>query len=175
MADRQMPSLRGGPASSSVDGSTGGKAGGPCRGAGCDATRAGPQRRRRFTDQPSNAEPAGVTRQIVTRVILLLVAAGSLYLLLPQILDVFSSWPQLRGIKPAWLGLAVFFEAMASSRCGRCSGSRSERAAGSPSAPRSSLRTPPAASSRVAERPRARCSTACSCVLGCPASGWRPV
>ena len=54
-----------------------------------------------------------MTRQIVTRVILLLVAAGSLYLLLPQVLDVFSSWPQLRGIKPAWLGLAVFFEAMA--------------------------------------------------------------
>ena len=48
----------------------------------------------------------------MTRVILLLVAAGSLYLLLPQVLDVFSSWPQLRGIKPAWLGLAVFFEAM---------------------------------------------------------------
>ena len=53
-----------------------------------------------------------MTRQIVIRVILLLVAAGSLYLLLPQVLDVFSSWPQLRGIKLGWLGLAVFFEAM---------------------------------------------------------------
>jgi uncharacterized protein (TIRG00374 family) len=53
-----------------------------------------------------------VTRQIVTRVILLLVAAGSLYLLLPQVLDVFSSWPALRGIKLAWLALAILFEAL---------------------------------------------------------------
>ncbi len=50
-------------------------------------------------------------RQIVTRVGLLLVAGVSLYLLLPQVLDVFSSWPQLRGIDPLWLGLAVLFEA----------------------------------------------------------------
>ncbi len=54
-----------------------------------------------------------MTRQIVTRVILLLVAAGSLYLLLPKILDVLSSWPELRGIDPLWLGLAVCFEALA--------------------------------------------------------------
>jgi hypothetical protein len=52
-------------------------------------------------------------RQIVTRVALLLVAGVSLYLLLPQVLDVFSSWPQLRGIDPLWLGLAVLFEALA--------------------------------------------------------------
>jgi hypothetical protein len=51
-------------------------------------------------------------RQIVTRVGLLLVAGLSLYLLLPQVLDVFSSWPQLRGIDPLWLGLAVLFEAL---------------------------------------------------------------
>jgi hypothetical protein len=51
-------------------------------------------------------------RQIVTRVGLLLVAGVSLYLLLPQVLDVFSSWPQLRGIDPLWLGLAVLFEAL---------------------------------------------------------------
>ena len=49
-------------------------------------------------------------RSIVTRVILLLVAAGSLYLLLPKLLDVFSSWPQLRGIDPLWFALAIFFE-----------------------------------------------------------------
>ena len=54
-----------------------------------------------------------MTRQIVTRVILLLVAAVSLYLLLPKILDVFSSWPELRGIDPLWLGLALCFEALA--------------------------------------------------------------
>ncbi len=51
-------------------------------------------------------------RGIATRVVLLLVAAGSLYLLLPKLLDVFSSWPQLRGINPFWLALAVFFEAL---------------------------------------------------------------
>jgi len=51
-------------------------------------------------------------RRIVTRVVLLLVAAVSLYLLLPKVLDVFSSWPQLRGIDPLWFSLAVFFEAL---------------------------------------------------------------
>ena len=53
-----------------------------------------------------------MNRRIITRVVLLLVAAGSLYLLLPKVLDVFSSWPQLRGIDPLWLALAVFFEAL---------------------------------------------------------------
>ena len=53
-----------------------------------------------------------MTRQIVTRVILLLIAAGSLYLLLPQVLDVFSSWPQLRGIKSALARPRRVFEAL---------------------------------------------------------------
>jgi uncharacterized protein (TIRG00374 family) len=52
-------------------------------------------------------------RSVITRVILLLVAAGSLYLLLPRVLDVWSSWPQLRGIDLRWLALAMFFEALA--------------------------------------------------------------
>jgi uncharacterized membrane protein YbhN (UPF0104 family) len=51
-------------------------------------------------------------RRIAIRVVLLLVAAGSLYLLLPKLLDVFSSWPELRGIDPLWLALAVCFEAL---------------------------------------------------------------
>ena len=51
-------------------------------------------------------------RRLVTRVVLLLVAALSLYLLLPKLLDVFSSWPQLRGIDPLWFALALFFEAL---------------------------------------------------------------
>ena len=38
--------------------------------------------------------------RIATRVVLLLVTAASLYLLLPKMLNVFSSWPQLRGIDP---------------------------------------------------------------------------
>ena len=53
-----------------------------------------------------------MNRRIITRVVLLLVAAGSLYLLLPKVLDVFSSWPQLRGIDLLWLALAVFLEAL---------------------------------------------------------------
>jgi hypothetical protein len=52
-------------------------------------------------------------RSVITRVILLLVAAGSLYLLLPKVLDVWSSWPELRGIDLLWLTLALFFESLA--------------------------------------------------------------
>lgn len=51
-------------------------------------------------------------RRIITRVILLLVTAVSLYLLLPKVLDVLSSWPALRGINLLWLALAVCFEAL---------------------------------------------------------------
>ena len=54
-----------------------------------------------------------MNRRVITRVVLLLVTAVSLYLLLPKVLDVLSSWPQLRGINLLWLGLAVCFEALA--------------------------------------------------------------
>ena len=56
----------------------------------------------------------GGSRQIAIRVALLLVAGVSIYLLLPSLLEVFSSWPQLRELDPLWLGLAVFFEGMSS-------------------------------------------------------------
>ena len=49
-------------------------------------------------------------RRIVVRVLLLLLAGVSIYLLLPSLLEIFSSWPQLRSLDPLWLGLAVFFE-----------------------------------------------------------------
>ncbi len=52
-------------------------------------------------------------RRIAIRCALLLVAGFSLYLLAPSILRTFSSFPQLRGVDPAWLALAVFFEATA--------------------------------------------------------------
>jgi uncharacterized protein (TIRG00374 family) len=52
-------------------------------------------------------------RPIVIRSALLLVAGVSLYLLAPSLLEIFSSWPQLRDLDPLWLGLAVFFEAAA--------------------------------------------------------------
>jgi uncharacterized membrane protein YbhN (UPF0104 family) len=63
------------------------------------------------------ATPAGgksVRRRIVERSIVLVIAGGSLYLLAPSLLDTFSSWPQLRGMDPAWLGVAVAFEVMSS-------------------------------------------------------------
>jgi uncharacterized protein (TIRG00374 family) len=50
-------------------------------------------------------------RKIVVRVALLAVAGVSIYLLLPSLLEIFSSWPQLRNAKPAWFALAVGFEA----------------------------------------------------------------
>ena len=53
-------------------------------------------------------------RRIVTRVVMLLLAGISLYLLAPSLLQVFSSWPQLRSLDPLWLALAVLFEAMSS-------------------------------------------------------------
>jgi uncharacterized protein (TIRG00374 family) len=53
-------------------------------------------------------------RRIVIRVLLLLLAGISLYLLAPSLLEIFSSWPELRGLDPLWLGLAVLFEAMSS-------------------------------------------------------------
>jgi uncharacterized protein (TIRG00374 family) len=56
----------------------------------------------------------GSSRQIAVRVLLLLLAGVSLYLLLPSLLEIFSSWPQLRQLDPLWLGLAVFFEGMSS-------------------------------------------------------------
>jgi uncharacterized protein (TIRG00374 family) len=57
---------------------------------------------------------SSLRRRIVIRVVLLLAAGVSLYLLAPSLLDIFSSWPQLRGLDPLWLGLAVFFEGMSS-------------------------------------------------------------
>ena len=53
-------------------------------------------------------------RKIAMRVVMLLITAGSLYLLAPSLLDTLSSWPELRGIDPLWLGLALFFEAVSS-------------------------------------------------------------
>jgi uncharacterized protein (TIRG00374 family) len=50
------------------------------------------------------------TRQIVVRIVLLLLAGVSLYLLLPSIVQVFSSWPQLRKLHPLWMLGAAGFE-----------------------------------------------------------------
>jgi hypothetical protein len=47
-------------------------------------------------------------------VTLLLLAGVSIYLLAPSLLEIFSSWPQLRELDPRWLGLALFFEGVSS-------------------------------------------------------------
>ena len=49
---------------------------------------------------------------IAKRIILLIVTALSLYLLAPKVISVLASWPQLKTLKPGWLGLALLFESM---------------------------------------------------------------
>ena len=46
------------------------------------------------------------------RIFMLLLGGLSLYLLAPKVLSVLASWPQLKTLKPAWLGLAIVFESM---------------------------------------------------------------
>ncbi|MGO9821039.1 MAG: lysylphosphatidylglycerol synthase transmembrane domain-containing protein [Solirubrobacteraceae bacterium] len=36
----------------------------------------------------------------------------SLYLLAPKVISVFASWPQLKTLRPGWLGLALLFESI---------------------------------------------------------------
>jgi uncharacterized membrane protein YbhN (UPF0104 family) len=43
---------------------------------------------------------------------MLLVGALSLYLLAPKLIDVFTSWSELKTLKPLWFGLGAFFELM---------------------------------------------------------------
>ncbi len=49
-------------------------------------------------------------RRILTRGVLLVVAAVSIYLLFPSLVEVFSSWPQLAKIAPLWLLAGAGFE-----------------------------------------------------------------
>jgi uncharacterized protein (TIRG00374 family) len=50
-------------------------------------------------------------RKLVTRGLLLVVTAVSLYLLFPSLLEVFSSWQRLLDLSPLWVGLMILFEA----------------------------------------------------------------
>ncbi len=61
---------------------------------------------------PSMAESPKGPWRIVWRVVLLAVGGLSLYLLAPKLIDIFTSWPDLKTLKPEWVGLAVLFEAM---------------------------------------------------------------
>jgi uncharacterized protein (TIRG00374 family) len=49
---------------------------------------------------------------VVKRSLLLLVAGVAIYLLLPQLVDIFSAWPSVRELSPWWVLTAVGFEAL---------------------------------------------------------------
>jgi uncharacterized protein (TIRG00374 family) len=49
---------------------------------------------------------------VVWRVFMLLVGALSLYLLAPKLIDMLTSWSELKTLDPLWFGLALFFEVM---------------------------------------------------------------
>jgi uncharacterized protein (TIRG00374 family) len=52
----------------------------------------------------------GGARRLAVRGVLLLLTGISLYLLLPSLLEVFSSWRTLGRLEPAWIGVSVLFE-----------------------------------------------------------------
>ena len=51
-------------------------------------------------------------RRVAWRVAMLLVSALSLYLLAPKLIDVFTSWSELKTLDPLWFALGAFFEVM---------------------------------------------------------------
>ena len=48
-------------------------------------------------------------RRVAWRVAMLLVSALSLYLLAPKLIDVFTSWSELKTLDPLWFALGAFF------------------------------------------------------------------
>jgi uncharacterized protein (TIRG00374 family) len=61
---------------------------------------------------PEVTSERSLRRTIVVRVIMLAVAGVSIYLLAPSLLQIFSSWTQLRDLRPAWVVLAIGFEVL---------------------------------------------------------------
>ncbi len=51
-------------------------------------------------------------RKVAGRMLFLLVSLVSLYILLPSVLEVFTSWRELFKLDPAWVGVAFLFEAL---------------------------------------------------------------
>jgi uncharacterized protein (TIRG00374 family) len=49
--------------------------------------------------------------RIAWKVVLLLLGGLSLYLLAPKLISIFTSWPDLKTLKPSWVALALLFEA----------------------------------------------------------------
>jgi uncharacterized protein (TIRG00374 family) len=65
-----------------------------------------------MADTPKAATSRSGWWGIAGRILLLVLGGVSLYLLAPKLIDVFTSWPELKTLKPVWFGLAVVFEAM---------------------------------------------------------------
>ncbi len=67
------------------------------------------------SETPKAIEPAAdqgrVTRKLVGRGLFLIISAVSLYLLMPSLLDVFTSWRELFDLRPEWIVAALLFEA----------------------------------------------------------------
>jgi uncharacterized protein (TIRG00374 family) len=68
-----------------------------------DEAQAAPGTRRRF--------PRWTGRTLLVRGVFLLITAISIYVLLPGLLDVFTSWRRVLDLSPAWLGAMVAFVA----------------------------------------------------------------
>ncbi len=68
-----------------------------------DEAQAAPGTRRRF--------PRWTGRTLIVRGVFLLITAISIYVLLPGLLDVFTSWRRVLDLSPAWLGAMVAFVA----------------------------------------------------------------
>jgi uncharacterized protein (TIRG00374 family) len=49
---------------------------------------------------------------VAGRILVLALGALSLYLLAPQLISLFGSWPELSTLEPAWFGLALLLEGM---------------------------------------------------------------
>ena len=68
-----------------------------------------------LVEEVSESDTAGdgrsFERKVLTRVALLCITAVSLYLLAPSLLQVFSSWTQLKTLNPYWIVPALLFEA----------------------------------------------------------------
>jgi uncharacterized protein (TIRG00374 family) len=57
------------------------------------------------------AESGWTKRKLVGRGLFLILSVVSLYLLMPRLLDVFTSWRQLFTLQPEWVAAALLFEA----------------------------------------------------------------
>src|SRR5262245_31253951 len=62
--------------------------------------------------KPAKDGRGELRRTLIKRGLFLLVTGVSLYLLAPSLLDVFASWRDVRKLDPAWVAIAIGFEAV---------------------------------------------------------------